>query len=84
MLFSETQVLYMSFNFWLLQVESRDFSQADQKKRTACKAEQIHKITPIYIQNGPWLSFLSENCCHFVNLLSFASTSFFLRSRKIT
>jgi hypothetical protein len=34
-------VLYMSSSFWLLGVESRDFSQAE-KERTACKAGQIH------------------------------------------
>ena len=50
------QVLYMSSSFWLLQVESRNFSQA-KKERTACKAEQIHKMTTIFIQNGPRLSF---------------------------
>ena len=42
-------VLYMSSGFWLLRVESRDFSQAE-KKRTACKAEQIHKMTIIFTQ----------------------------------
>ena len=45
-------VLYMSSSFWLLPVESRDFSQAE-KERTACKAEQIHKMTTIFTQNGP-------------------------------
>ena len=35
-------VLYMSSSFWLLRVESGDFSQAE-KERTAGKAEQIHK-----------------------------------------
>ena len=39
----------MSSNFWLLGVESRDFSQAD-KERTAGKAEQIHKRTTIFTQ----------------------------------
>ena len=34
----------MSSSFWLLRVESRDFSQAE-KERTACKVEQIHKMT---------------------------------------
>ena len=29
--------------FWLLGVESRDFSQEDEKERTACKAGQVHK-----------------------------------------
>ena len=40
----DRQVLYMSSIFWLLGVESRDFSQAENE-RTACKAEQIHKMT---------------------------------------
>ena len=47
----------MCSTFWLLKVESRDFSQAE-KERTACKAEQIHKLTTIFTQNGPRLSFL--------------------------
>jgi hypothetical protein len=68
-------VLYMSSGFGLPGVESRDFSQAE-KERTACKAEEIHKITTIFTQNGPRLSFLSDNVCHFVNLLCFASSSF--------
>ena len=51
-----TLVLYMSSSFWLLQVESCDFSQAE-KERTACKAEQIHKLTTIFTQKdnlGPF------------------------------
>ena len=40
----------MSSSFWLLGVESRDFSQPE-KERTACKAEQIQKMTTIFIQN---------------------------------
>ena len=40
----------MSFCFGLLGVESRDFSQA-KKERSASKAEQIHKMTTIFIQN---------------------------------
>jgi hypothetical protein len=36
--------------FGLLGVESRDFSQAE-KERTACKAEQIHKMTTIFTEN---------------------------------
>ena len=46
----------MSSSFWLLPVESHDFSQVE-KERTACKAEQIHKNTTNYDQNGPRLSF---------------------------
>ena len=46
----------MSSSFWLLGVESRDFSQAEEE-RTACKAEQIHKMTTTFTQNdnlGPF------------------------------
>ena len=46
----------MSSCFGLLEVESRDFSQAE-KEITACKGEQIHNITTIFAQNGPKLSF---------------------------
>ena len=49
-------VLYMASSFWLLGVESRDFSH-DEKKRTACKDEQIHKMTTFFTQNCPRLSF---------------------------
>ena len=40
----------MSSSFGLLQVES-------EKERTAFKDEQIHKMTTIFTQNGPRLSF---------------------------
>ena len=53
---SWTQVLYMSSSFWLLVVESRDFSQAE-KENTASKAEQIHKMATIVTPNdnlGPF------------------------------
>ena len=62
----------MSSSFLLLGVESSDFSQAE-KERTACKAGQIHKMTIIFTQND---NLLCENDCHFVNLLSFASSFF--------
>ena len=51
-----TEVLYMSSSFWLLGVESRDFSHAE-KEITACKSCAIHKLTIIFTQNGPRLSF---------------------------
>ena len=56
----------MSSSFWLFRVESRDFSQAE-KERTACNAEQIHKMTTIFTQNGPKLSFseFAELCKQF-------------------
>ena len=41
---------------WLLEIETRGFSQAE-KEKTACKAEQIHKMTTIFTQNdnlGPF------------------------------
>ena len=60
--FQRTLVLYMSFSFWLLRVESQDFSQAE-KERTACKAKQIHNMTTIFTQNGPWLSFRVKIGC---------------------
>ena len=46
----------MSSRFGLLGVKSHDFSQAE-KERTACKIEQIHKMTTIFTQNGRRLSF---------------------------
>ena len=50
------KVVYMSSSFWLLAVGSRDLSPAE-KKITACKAEQINKMTTIFSQNdnqGPF------------------------------
>ena len=46
----------VSSSFWLLGVESSDFSHAE-KERTACKDEQVHKMTTIFIQNSSVLSF---------------------------
>ena len=40
-------VLYMYSKFWLLGVESCDFSYAE-KERTACKAERIYKMATIF------------------------------------
>ena len=78
-----SQVLYMSSSCWLLGVESHDFSQ-DEKGWTVCKAEQIHKMTITYFHSKQQpRTILSENSCHLVNLLSFASSSFFLSMRKI-
>ena len=47
------------------------------------QAEQMHKMTSISLKMVK-VVILSENSCHFVNLLSFASSSFFLSLRKIT
>ena len=46
----------MSSSFWLLGVESRDFSHTE-KERTASKAEQTYKMTIISTQHGPRLLF---------------------------
>ena len=46
----------MFSSLWLLGVESHNVSQTE-KERTACKAEQIHKMTTIFTQNdnlGPF------------------------------
>ena len=48
------KVFYISSSFWLLGVESRDFSHAE-KEWTACKAGQIHEMTIIFTQNCPML-----------------------------
>ena len=40
----------MCSSFWLLVVESCDFSQAE-KEITACKAVQIHKMATVFTQN---------------------------------
>ena len=42
----------MSSSFWLLALGSRDLSQAE-KEIIDCYAEQIHKMTTIFTQNGP-------------------------------
>ena len=61
----------MSSSFWLLEYESHDFAHAE-KEWTACKAEQIHKVTIIFTQNGPKLLFWVKIL---VNLPSFAKSS---------
>ena len=78
-----SKVLYMWSSFWLLGVESRDFSHA-KKERATYKAVQIHKMTTIFVQNDPRLSFWVKKKCHFVDMPNFASSSFFLSVRKIT
>ena len=46
---NNNMVLYMSSSFWLLRVESRGLSHAEEEK-TACKAEQIPKMAIIFTQ----------------------------------
>jgi hypothetical protein len=50
LLATHTKVVYISFIFWLLAVESRDLSQAE-KEITAYKVEEVHKMTIIFTQN---------------------------------
>ena len=59
-------VLYMYSCFWLLGVESRDFSQAE-KERTAFQAVQIHKLTTIFTQIGHSVV-SNEKSCNFAHL----------------
>jgi hypothetical protein len=74
---SYIMVVNMSSSFWLLWVESRDFPQVE-KERTACKDEQIHKMTTIFTKNGP-----SFFCVKMVVILWICS-AFFFSLRKIT
>ena len=53
-------MLYMSFSFWLFRFVSGYLSQVE-KKRNACKAEQMHKMTAIFTQIGPKLSFKNSD-----------------------
>ena len=53
------KVLYMSSSFWMLGVESSDFSHAE-KERTAFKAEQIYKMITIFNQKDNLGSFLGK------------------------
>ena len=56
----------MSSSFWLLAVGSCDLSQAE-KETTACKADQIHKMTTIFTQKDnlrPFCEF-AELCKQF-------------------
>ena len=64
------KVLYMSSSFWVLGVESHDYSHAEREK-----TEHTHKMTIIFTQNDNLRSILSENSCHFVNLLNSFSLS---------
>ena len=47
------------------------------------KADQIHKMTTTFTQNGPRVSFC-ENRVHFLNLLCFTSSSFFVTLQSLT
>ena len=73
---------HMFSSFWLLPVESRDFSQAE-KERTPCKAVQIHKMRTIFTQKdnlGPfWVKIvvILWICSALQAVLSFSAWIFF-------
>ena len=89
------ELLFLSLNNWglnFLQNESSQFSQiylSPEKlskvftfqscKWLFAKLSKFTKMTTIFTQ----IVVLSENRCHFVNLLSFASSYIFLSLRKI-
>ena len=81
--FESNWVLYISSSFWLLGVESHDFSHAE-KKRTACKPEQIHKKTKSFTENGPRLSFWLKTVvfCEFVQLWKHFLSFFLIQLEK--
>ena len=67
---------------WLLAPESHDLFQAE-KQMIVSYAEKIHKMRTIFTQDCQPRTILSENNCHFVNLLSLANSCFFLSLRWI-
>ena len=73
------------FSFWLLGVESSNFSQVE-RERITCKTKQILKFTNWQFLLLKWQPrvLLIKNSWQLVNLLSFASSSFFLSVKKIT
>ena len=77
-------VLYMCSSFWLLGVESCDFSHAE-KERTTCKAEQMSTIfkmrkSPFYTHffHLKITKFLGRNTNYVHRLRRGISGSFFL------
>ena len=90
------ELLFLSLNNWglnFLQNESSQFSQIylspeklskvftfQSYKWLFAKLSKFTKMTTIFTQ----IVVLSENRCHFVNLLSFASSYIFLSLRKLT
>ena len=71
----------MSFCFWLLWVESCNFLQL-RKKELISKLNKFTRWQLFHSERQP-RTILCENSCHFVNLVSFASSSFSLSMRKI-
>ena len=63
----------------LLADKSLDLSQPE-KEVTVSKAEKTQRITMIFNQNI-FLTILCENNCHFVNLLRFDNSLYFLKKK---
>ena len=74
-LFSSTKTHSICSSFKLLADESRDLSQTENKI-TVVKVEPIQKMHNHFYSNRSKIVILSENSCHFGNLLSFASSYF--------
>ena len=71
----------MSFCFCLLGVVSCDFSQAEKKN---CSQSEANAQNDNYSNSKrQHRTILNGDSCHFVNLLSFASSSFFLSIKNI-
>ena len=62
-----------------LRVESRDFSQSEKEKKLLAK---VQKFKNNFHSKTQHKTFFRENFFHFVNLLGFASSPFFLSLRK--
>jgi hypothetical protein len=72
----------MSSIVWLLGVESHDFFQGWERKNCLQSWANSQNDNYFISKREPRI-ILSENSCHFVNLLSFEGSSFFLSMRKI-
>ena len=72
----------MHSSFGLLGVESHDFSHAEKERKNCLQSWANSQNDNYFHSNRQSRTILSENSCHFVNLLSFSSSSFFLSLRK--
>ena len=69
----DIQVHSICSSFWLLADESRDFLSLAETKITVPRAEQNHKLTTIFTQNGKKLTFCVKIVVFFFDLLSFSN-----------
>ena len=77
------KVVYICSSSWLLALRTHDLSQAE-KKITVVKPEQDSKMHNHFHSNRSKIVILSENSCHFVNLLRFDNSYYLLSLRYIT